>query len=326
MCTSILQIAKDGSHVLARTMDWPTLENTPLFVPRHYDWESAYDHRHYQNPYALIGGGSMKKGRIDVADGVNEYGLCAQKLTFTNGSKLVENRHSNKIQLAPYEFVFWLLGHFKSIADVAAHLSEIELMSEKYSDSQYGAESELHFALIDPTGRTVVVEPTQNPMRLIDNPLGVVTNSPNFERQLQKLTKYVDFTPEFEAGKVPLNTAKVTTGNPAGKIIPPGSYSPGARFIRAAYLKERADLPADEAAAIVSSWHLLNSVTVPRSLKHQPTFSVYRAATTADSRSYYYQPYHRADITKLQLTADMLTWTQPKIYAVSDELQFNQLN
>ena len=104
------------------------------------------------------------------------------------------------------------------------------------------------------------------PMRIIENPLGIVTNVPHFERQIERLKDYVNFTDEFNQGQVPLNTAKVTTGNLSGKSIPSGSYSPGARFIRAAYFKERANQPIDETQAIVSSWHLLDSVSVPRNI------------------------------------------------------------
>ncbi|BAP86480.1 choloylglycine hydrolase [Paucilactobacillus hokkaidonensis JCM 18461] len=325
MCTSILQIAKDGVHVLSRTMDWPTLENSPLFVPRGFKWQTVFDHRNYQNKYALIGGGSMKRGRIDVSDGVNEFGLCAQKLTFANGAQLVDERHTDKIQLAPFEFIFWVLGNFKSVLEIEEHISEVELMSEKFSDWKYG-KPELHFSMVDETGRIVVIEPTQNPMRIIENPLGIVTNSPHFERQLERLDKYVDFTPAFKAGEVPLNTPKVTTGNLSGKSTPPGSYSPGSRFIRAAYFKERADQPVDEQAAIISSWHLLESVSVPRNTAHQQTFSVYRAATVAESRSYYFQSYNRGEITKLQLKPEMLSWTELRIYSVADELTVNNLN
>ncbi|MFD1318435.1 linear amide C-N hydrolase [Loigolactobacillus zhaoyuanensis] len=325
MCTSIFQVAKNGVHVLARTMDWPTLENSPLFVPRNFSWQSAFDHQTHVNAYALIGGGSIKQGRIDVSDGVNEHGLCAQKLTFNNGTQYAIHRDATKIQLAPFEFVFWLLGHFKSVTDIEAHLAEIELMAAAFSDTNYG-NPELHFALTDTTGRVVVIEPTQIPMQLIENPLGVVTNSPHFTQQLTQLEKYVEFTAAFKAGTVPLNTAKVTTGNLAGKAIPSGAYSPSARFIRAAYLKERADQPTDEAAAIVASWHLLNSVSVPRSSAHQQTFSVYRAATVAESRSYYFQSYHRGDIVKLQLKPEMLNWREPQLYPLADELNVNQLN
>lgn len=125
---------------------------------------------------------------------------------------------------------------------------------------------------------------------------------------------------------MPINVPKVTTGKLSGKATPPGSYSPGARFLRAAYLKERADQPADEAEAIITSWHLLDSVTVPQNLTHQQTFSVYRAATVAESRSYYFQSYHQGEMSKLQLTDDMLTATEAVVYNVPDELTVNQLN
>lgn len=324
MCTSIYQVTGDYTHLLARTMDWPVLAVSPLFVPRHFRWSTAFDHRVYENRYAMVGGGSLSASRIDVSDGVNEYGLMAQKLTFDNGAHYQDARRDDKVQLAAYEFIFWVLGNFRSVQDLVDHLDEVELMSEKKSDTKYG-KPELHFALADRTGRVVVVEPSQTPLRVIENPLGVVTNSPDFDRQLAQMERYVDFTTDFRAGRVPLNTPRVTTGRLSGKANPPGYYSPSARFIRAAYLKERSDVPADEATGLISEWHLLDSVTVPQNRRHQRTYSVYRAVTVAESRSYYFQSYHRGDITKLQLTDDMLNWTKPKVYHVPDRLSVREV-
>lgn len=325
MCTSIFQIAKDGAHVLSRTMDWPQLENSPMFVPRNYRWHSAFNRHLIQNKYAFIGGGELSNKRTDVADGVNEFGLSAQKLTFGNGAKFVDDIDNDKVQIAPFEFVFWLLGNFKSVADMVAHIDQIQLMSEKNSVVKYG-NPELHYAVTDTTGAIVVVEPTTWPMKIVANPLGVVTNSPYFEQQIKQLEKYVEFKPEFKSGTIGINVPKVTTGKLSGKATPPGAYSPGARFLRAAYLKERADQPGDEDEAIITSWHLLDSVTVPKNLTHQKTFSVYRAATVSESRSYYFQAYHQGSITKLKLTDDMLTLTEPIVYDVPDKLAVNQLN
>lgn len=324
MCTSIYQVTHDHTHLLARTMDWPVLAVSPLFVPRRFRWMTAFDHRVYENRYAMIGGGSLSASRIDVSDGVNEHGLMAQKLTFDNGAHYQDECRADKVQLAAYEFIFWVLGNFRSVQDLIDHLDEVELMSEKNSDTKYG-NPELHFALADRTGRVVVIEPRQTPLEVIDNPLGVVANSPDFGRQLAQMERYVEFTPEFKDGRVPLNTPRVTTGRLSGKTNPPGYYSPSARFVRAAYLKERSDVPADEVAGLVSEWHLLDSVTVPQNRRHQKTYSVYRAVTVAESRSYYFQSYHRGDITKLQLTDDMLEWTKPKVYHVPDRLTVREV-
>lgn len=324
MCTSIYQVTLDKTHLLARTMDWPVLAVSPLFIPRHFRWASAFDHREHINKYALIGGGSLGAKRVDVSDGVNEYGLMAQKLTFENGAHYQDDRNPHKVQLAAYEFIFWVLGNFKSVQDLVDHLDEVELMSELNSDTKYG-KPELHFALADRTGRIVVVEPTTTPLKVIENPLGVVTNSPDFDRQLAQMDRYVDFIPAFKQGQVPLNTPRVTTGRLSKKSNPPGYYSPSARFIRAAYLKERADIPTDEQTGLISEWHLLDSVTVPQNRRHQPTYSVYRAVTVAESRSYYFQSYHRGDITKLQLTDEMLNWDRPKVYHVPDRLTYREV-
>lgn len=58
------------------------------------------------------------------------------------------------------------------MADIEAHIDEIELMADKYSLMKYG-HSELHFAAADPTGRIVVIEPVTTPIEIIENPLGV---------------------------------------------------------------------------------------------------------------------------------------------------------
>ena len=325
MCTSIHLVAKDLTHVLARTMDWPQLGVAPTFVPRGYQWQSPFDHHQYTNPYALIGSGTQHAQRIDISDGVNEFGLCVQKLTFTNGAKLQTERRADRIQLAPFELGFWLLANCRSVAEVQARLPEIELMADTMSDTKYGY-PELHFAMTDATGAISVLEPTTTPLHLRANPLGVVTNSPDFEEQLRRMQAYVQFTPEFLAGRVPPNTPRVTTGRLSGKQVPPGSYSPGARFVRAAYMKERIDQPQDADAAVLATWRLLDGVTVPKSSRHQPTYSVYRAATVAETRQYYFQAYHQAQPVCLTLTPELLQRTTPKFFPVSDQFEVTKLN
>ena len=97
-------------------------------------------------------------------------------------------------------------------------------MSDTNSDVKYG-HAEQHYAVMDATGRMVVIEPSQAPLRLRENPLGVLTNHPNFDSQIRRLHDYVTFSPAFEQGTVPLNTYHVTTGELSGKKTPPGAYA-----------------------------------------------------------------------------------------------------
>ncbi|GHP14830.1 choloylglycine hydrolase [Lentilactobacillus fungorum] len=325
MCTSVFQIGQtDGAHVIARTMDWPRLGARPVFCPRNFEWSSVYDAQKYVTKYALIGSGGAHDQEIDVSDGVNEFGLAVQKLTFTNGSDLVEEPGINKVHLAPFELSFYLLSNFRSVQEIVDHIEDIELMADKTSLKKYG-HSELHFAACDRTGRSIVIEPVTSPIEIIENPLGILTNSNHFDRQIDRLAKYLDFTPAFKTHTVPLNTPRVTTGNVSGKAIPPGSYSPGSRFIRAAYLKERIDLPKTEVEAVDNCWHILDAVNVPKSQAHQPTYSVYRAAVCCESLNYYYQPYHAKSIVRIQLTDQLIRNNQLRFFDVPDETRFVDL-
>ncbi|AQW20837.1 choloylglycine hydrolase [Lentilactobacillus curieae] len=326
MCTSIFQIGQeDGKHVLARTMDWPRLGAKPTFVPRNFHWQSVFDNHEFISKYAVLGSGGQHDNEIDISDGVNEHGLAVQKLTFTNGSELTVEPTPGKTHLAPFELSYYLLANFESVEDIVANIEQIELMADKYSLKKYG-HSELHFAASDPTGRIVVIEPVTHPIEVIENPLGVVTNSNHFQRQLARLEDYVEFTPDFKNGTVPLNTPRVTTRSVSGKMTPPGSYTPGSRFIRAAYLKERIDLPMDEAEAVDNCWHILDSVNVPKSSEHQPTYSVYRAAVCCESRTLYYQTYHSKQVLKYRLTDEMILSESPRFFPVDDKISFTEVN
>ncbi len=320
MCTSIYEIALDGTHVLGRTMDWHNLGAGPVFVPRGYHWQSVFDDHAYDNRYAILGSGGAHDNEIDISDGVNEKGLSVQKLTFANGAKFAMKPDDDQISIAPFELPLYLLGHFSSVAEIEANIHHIQMMSGELATHEYG-HPELHFVAMDPTGRIVAIETSSEPLRIVDNPLGVLTNAYNFERQLKQLDHYMTFTDDFKENQVPLNTARVTTGNFSGKKVPSGSYTPGSRFIRAAYYKERIDRAANENEAIVSLWHLLNSVSVPKMRSYQQNYSVYRAATCPETLSYYYEPYNRLGVRKLQMTDEMMTtWREPHFFDKDDQL------
>lgn len=317
MCTSVSVISEDGTHVMGRTMDWYDLYVKPMYIPREYQWKSAFDNKKYTNKYAIVGGGFQDNNYIDLSDGVNECGLMAQKLTFSNGAQLVDDKHDDKIQLEAYEFVTYILGNFSSVTEVEENIEKIELMSNVINNTKHGG-SELHFSLSDESGRNIIVEPSQHPMRIIDNPLGVVTNMPKFERQLAKLENYMEFTDEFKENSIKYGKFHVTTGKLGGKKTPPGSYSPSQRFIRASYLKELVDKPKtrDEAASL--AFGILDTVSIPKSKAHRPTYTVYRAVTVSEDRTYYYQANGQATVSGIKLDEELIQNTEPIVFNVSN--------
>jgi len=285
MCTSIKMKATDGSLVFARTMDWHEYSPEPMRIPANYSWKTAYNERTITNQYAVLGvGRNLVNLHADVSDGVNEHGLAAQKLTFSNRSEYAENAIDGKIQLAPFEFLLWILGNCRTVEEVVEKMDNLQLMNDEYSHIKYGR-NDLHFSVTDPSGRMVNIEPRQQRLIVVENPIGVVTNAPNFEREMSKLGDFMDLTEN------PTELNKISTGDFSGKPVMPGGFSPRARFIRATILKEHAVVPTNKQENLIETWHILNSVTVPKSDGRSDTFTVYRSAVEVVSRTLYYEFY-----------------------------------
>jgi choloylglycine hydrolase len=305
-------------------MDWHDNHNVPVFVPRGYEWASHYDQGIHKNLYALIGSGFQRGPHVDVSDGVNEFGLSAQKLTFANATHYADVPQEEKTMLAPFEFAFWLLGNFKTVAEVRSVLPRVLLMAESIQNNSY-RDSELHFVVGDPTGDFVLIEPTSMPMMVVNNPIGVATNAPRFNREVEKLEQYLDLDASALVSGQPPKNNRVSTGDFSGKNQVPGGYTPSNRFIRATYLKERIDPAADESESIVNAWHLLNSVTVPKSLSRSNTYTVYRAAAALESRTLYFESYSSGKVSSLTLTSDLANHPEVEIYDVPDKFMAEKL-
>ncbi|MFC4652568.1 choloylglycine hydrolase family protein [Lactococcus nasutitermitis] len=285
MCTSIQMKAKDGSLLLARTMDWHYFDASVLELKAGHFWHSFYDGKRLINPYAVLGVGHISAdNHLDISDGINEYGLAAQKLTFSRQAEYTKKASVEKLSLAPFEFVAWLLGNCRSVTDAISRLNQVELMTDTFAQIKYG-QADLHFVLTDRTGRLISIEPLGGRLIVKENPVGVVTNAPIFEREVEKLADYMDVS----SARKELN--KISSGNFSGKLVFPGGFTPTSRFIRAAVLKERAVIPENEQENLIETWHILNAVTVPKSDGRSGTYTIYRSAVDVQSRTLYFEAY-----------------------------------
>ena len=81
-----------------------------------------------------------------------------------------------------------------------------------------------------------------------------------------------------------------------------------------AYMKELADQPVDLTMGVATTSHLLDTVTVPQSKRHRPTFSVYRSIAVAETCTYYFQAYAQLGMTALTLTPELAAQPTPQLY------------
>jgi choloylglycine hydrolase len=115
----------------------------------------------------------------------------------------------------------------------------------------------------DRTGKSVVIEPVDETLKLHDNPLGAMSNSPTFDWHMTNLRNYVNLTatnvPPIDLGGITL----AQFGQGSGMRGLPGDFTPPSRFVRAVAFSQAA-LPSDTAQdAVLQVFHILNNFDIP---------------------------------------------------------------
>jgi len=186
--------------------------------------------------------------------------------------------------LAATDLALYLLGNFKSVAEVkealqggavSVWLPKIPLVGD--------IEAPFHYILFDKTGAGIVIEFLDGKMNVHDNPVGVVTNAPEFPWHLKNLNNYAQLnnvdknTGQFGQLKV----GAPDSGNALANL-PSSQISPG-RFIKAAYYTQfvrKADSPED---AVITLGHIMNNFDRPYDLSIDKGYSAEggKAGTTS---------------------------------------------
>ena len=307
MCTSIFTKTEDNKHFLARTMDFSfPLEGNPVFLPRDYSWHVFG--KEMTNKYAMLGTGRGIAGNYIFTDGINEHGLAMAELYLPGEAVYNKNEVKGKNNLAPWEFLNWVLGNYKSIADLEKNLKNIRLIDTEVPIMNKSIP--LHYIFADVTGRVVVIEPSGGELKFKENPVGVMTNTPNLEWHTQNLRNYLHVQPkqfspkkygEFNA--TPFSQGTGTTGLPGG-------FTPSNRFVRAAFFKEYINKAKNEEEGITNIWQILNTVRIPKGVvikeSENEDYTEYLAGICLESRSFYFTPYENNQISKVKLTDELI--------------------
>jgi choloylglycine hydrolase len=69
-----------------------------------------------------------------------------------------------KIDLAPHDFVAWVLGNITSVADLRERVKDVQLISS--TAELINEIPPLHFIISDASGETAVLEPTSGELRI----------------------------------------------------------------------------------------------------------------------------------------------------------------
>ncbi len=328
-CTDFQIKAKDNTIVIGRSMEFPIdLHSNVIIVPRGEQFTSINDKGvkgiSWTNKYGFLGIDSfnIKNGYVE---GFNEKGLSFDALMFT-GAKYQEAVPGKFVTII--NFGSWLMGNFSTVEEVKAALPKVNVAG--ISLKEMHGEIYVHVALHDAAGKNLVIEFIDGKVKVYDNPLGVMTNRPEFDWQINNLRNYINLDAHDKKDKV-LNGIKIEpTGVGSGMLGLPGDWTPPSRFVRVAYSVD-AVLPAKDAAEAVNlAEHLLNIVDIPKgAIKENPALFVtlegyaqWVVIKDLTNLVLYYRTYENTAWKKIDLKKFTLTpGTTKKSIAIEDKQQ-----
>lgn len=308
-CTVFRLKAGDGSLIVGRSMEFLfDLKYDVVVVPKHKAYVSpapdGTDGLSWKTKYGYVGIGCFGMD-VGVTDGMNEKGLAIGVLWFESDMKWQDvGPGEKKRALAQAMVGDWVLGNFAKVEDVKREIRKLRVY--KFTDPNSKMALTVHFIVYDADGRCIVIEYEDGICNIYDNPLGIMTNSPNFPWHLKNLRQYVGLTTETPG---PYQVSGLTfraTGHGAGMFGLPGDLTPPGRFVRLAALTRFVDVQPDAGRTLNLAQHIVNTFDIPFGMvtdKNMPLKESTQWVTFRDltNRVVYFRTYDNLNLRKIDL-------------------------
>ncbi|MFK4824899.1 linear amide C-N hydrolase [Paenochrobactrum sp. BZR 588] len=273
-CTALLFRSKEGNAYAGRTMELSVeLPYVLASIPKGHQFTSTADDHpalNFQTSHAIfaiaIPNGSLND--LKILEGINDQGLTFSVLAYAGASGPVDKAEQNKAMLAAVDLGAWVLGQYATAADVKAALEENIVILTKLAPLK-GAVTPFHFVIHDRSGKSIVVEFSDEKQNVYDNPVGVMTNGPDFNWHLTNLSNYT-FLNNLDCSKGKFGDLEVSQPDSgiATAGLPSSNTSVG-RFVRAAYYANFAEkTPSQDAIRMLG--HIMNNFDRPRGITIDP--------------------------------------------------------
>jgi choloylglycine hydrolase len=249
-CTGITLRSKDGAVLFGRTLEWGSfdLHSRLVVVPRGYTYTSALNDGAkgftWETQYGAVGLDCV--GKDFVVDGMNEKGLSVNVFYhpgYASYPAFDPTKASSSI--GPLDVCQFLLTTCTNIEEILAALAKVTVVG--VIEEKIGIETPIHLIATEPGGKAIVIEFTDGATKIHDAPLGVITNSPNYDWHSTNLRNYVNLSPVAIPAKKLQDMNFSPLGGGSGMIGLPGDFTPPSRFVRAVAFSQTAR-PTDTGA------------------------------------------------------------------------------
>ena len=315
MCTAVSFLTKD--HYFGRNLDLEySYEESIVITPRNFSLPFRKK-LPLETHYSMIGIAYVCDNYPLYYDATNEAGLSMAGLNFPEYADY-KPAAIKKDNIAPFEFIPWILGQCATIAEAKELLSKVNLLEEPFHNDL--PLTPLHWMIAD-RNSSIVIESVKDNLHIYNNPVGVLTNSPSFDMQLFHLNNYLHLTRYvtqnlFASG---LDLKKYSNG--MGAIGMPGDWSSQSRFVKTSFVKMNSVCGTSEAESVSQFFHILSSVEHPRGCvvmnENHYEITLYSSCCNTDKGIYYYKTYDNNQISAVDMHKTNLGDTQLIVYPLN---------
>jgi penicillin V acylase-like amidase (Ntn superfamily) len=265
----------NGNAYQARTMEWAGalpegLNYFPQGSPIQSETSDGKQGMSFKTKHAFVAVSlkhlSQDPKKVTVAEGANDQGMSLSLLAFSDNSAQPVDPDAAKV-LSVLDFGAWALGNFQNVAQVKQAILNKEVSVWLPSIAFLGnVTAPVHFALFDKTGAGIVVEFNNGKINVYDNPVGVMTNGPEFPWHLKNLNNYAQLS-NIDRNSGTFGSLKVNAPDSGNALagLPSTQISSG-RFVKAAFYSNFVRKAKTPAEAIQTISHVINNFDRPYDL------------------------------------------------------------
>ena len=313
-CMSFRIKAKDQSVMIGRTMEFGVDSQWKItVVPRNIQFTSpapgGKNGVAWKSKFGYVGVVGWDLDDM-VVDGMNEAGLSFGALWYEPDVKYQDVPQGQEARALAETMVGpWILGNFATVDEVKLAMAEVLMFG--YVVPALGIAPPGHLVIYDASGKSIVMEFDEGrKVRIYDNPLGILTNAPDFPWHIKHLRQYIGMSDENPKPREIAGVKLIPTGHGAGMIGLPGDLTPPSRFVRLGVTTYFADQADNAEKGLNLSQHIVNAFNIVSGLvvERSPQGKIVANETTQwasfrdlTNKVFYFQTYENPDLRKIDL-------------------------
>lgn len=317
-CTGITIRTIDNQMIQGRTIEYgeSNLNSKLVVSPRGKEYQSLtpdgkMEGHKWKAKYGYVGASVIND--LFIGEGINEAGLNAGLFYFPHyGSLTKYTPKISKKSVVDMQFVSWILSNFSTVEEVKEGIKNIKVVNVGY-DKNGNPLPTAHWRVADAKGGNIVIEIINNgEVKIYDNKVGVLTNTPDFDWHVKNLNNYINLY-SGNAKNYNVNGEEIFSfGVGTGALGLPGDITPPSRFIRAFYLLTTMKPAATTKEAVDEAIHILNNFDLPIGVEYPtdqqayipkdlPSATQWTAISNLSDREFYYKTMYNSQIRKVDL-------------------------